>query len=265
MKKIILMTAIILSGCSSNDSRYAIEQDVEPESIPTIAHIENAQPRYEAYSLAGNKDYEVLGLRYKVIQNPDLFTQTGIASWYGKKFHGHQTSNAEIYDMFSMSAAHKTLPLPSYLEVENIANGIKIIVRVNDRGPFHPERIIDLSYAAASKLDMLKAGTAHVKITLLKPEKPKDNAEWQTAQLNRYYVQLAAIDDIKKAQQAASTYSKKFALPTNILKYNNIFRIRLGPFYDFDQTQQAELLAREHKITGAFVVVEPITSRQKIN
>lgn len=265
MNKLILATVIILSGCTSSESRYSLTQDVAPESIPNLANIENAQPRYERYSLAGNKDYEVLGQQYNVIQNPEVFTQTGIASWYGKKFHGHQTSNAEIYDMFSMTAAHKTLPLPSYLEVENTENGKKIIVRVNDRGPFHSERIVDLSYAAAAKLDILQTGTAKVKITLLKPEKPQNNAEWQTARLNRYFIQLAAISDQKKARQAAIVFSKQLTLPTSIMKSKNVYRVRLGPFYDFDQTQEAELRAREHQINGAFVVVEPIASTRGLN
>lgn len=259
MQKIILVTALFLSGCTSGDSRYNLAQDIAPKSAPNLTHVENAQPRYEPYSMAGNKNYEVLGQQYTVIQNPSVFTQTGTASWYGKKFHGYQTSNTEIYDMFSMSAAHKTLPLPSYLEVENTENGKKIIVRVNDRGPFYTDRIIDLSYAAAAKLDMLKTGTAPVKITLLKPEKPLNNTEWLTARVNRYYVQLAAISDQKKAQQAAESFNKQLSLPTNVLKINNIYRIRLGPFYDFDQTQKAEMRALENQISGAFVVVEPIS------
>ncbi|HAH03554.1 MAG TPA: septal ring lytic transglycosylase RlpA, partial [Vibrio sp.] len=95
------------------------------------------------------------------------FTEKGKASWYGKKFHGHLTSNGEIYDMYSMSAAHKTLPIPSYVKVTNTDNNKTTIVRINDRGPFHEGRIIDLSYAAAYKLDVLRTGTANVEIEVI--------------------------------------------------------------------------------------------------
>ncbi|WP_407332442.1 septal ring lytic transglycosylase RlpA family protein [Enterovibrio sp. 27052020O] len=262
MKKLFVFFTIVLSGCATqNDERYSIAQDKAPEATPTLAHIEDAQPRYEPYSRAGNKDYTVLGQNYEVIKNPESFTyETGIASWYGKKFHGHKTSNGEIYDMFSMSAAHKTLPLPSYVEVENTANGKKAIVRVNDRGPFHEGRVIDLSYAAASKLGVLASGTAPVKVTLLRVDKPVEDDEWQSARLNRYFVQLVATSDQTKAQKAAESFSKQFELPTDIRQAGKVYRVRLGPFHDYDQTQNAAMIAREHQINEAFIVVEPITT-----
>ncbi len=106
-----------------------------------------------------------------VLKSANNFKQTGIASWYGKKFHGHLTSNGEIYDMYSMTAAHKNLPLPTYVKVTNHLNKKSVIVRVNDRGPFHENRIIDLSYSAAFKLDMLKKGTAIVTIEAINTDK----------------------------------------------------------------------------------------------
>lgn len=268
MKKILVIIALFLTGCATqSDDRYSLEHDKAPEALPTLAHVENAQPRYEPYSRAGNKDYTVRGKSYRVMKSPENYTEEGIASWYGKKFHGHKTSNGEIYDMYSMSAAHKTLPLPSYVEVENTANGKKAVVRVNDRGPFHEGRIIDLSYAAASKLDIIKTGTAPVKVTLLKVDKPQDDNEWQGARLNRYFVQLVAISSREKAEQAANTFKKQFDLPTDIRQSGSVFRVRLGPFYDYDETQRAALLAREKQINGAFVVVEPISDEptQKLN
>ncbi len=137
MRYLILILSLLLAACADNNSRYSQTNDEAPESVPDLSHIEDAQPRYEPYSLQGNRDYTVNGQRYQVVQNPGDFSQKGIASWYGKKFHGHLTSNGEVYDMFSMTAAHKTLPLPSYVEVTNLDNGKKAIVRVNDRGPFH--------------------------------------------------------------------------------------------------------------------------------
>ncbi|MES9903121.1 MAG: septal ring lytic transglycosylase RlpA family protein, partial [Sedimenticola sp.] len=132
-------------GSSDNDS--APTRRLDPNSIA------DAVPRAERRSRRGNADsYVVLGKRYHVMANSDGFSQRGIASWYGTKFHGRTTSSGEVYDMYAMTAAHKSLPLPTYVEVTNLNNGRHTIVKVNDRGPFHNNRIIDLSYAAATKL-----------------------------------------------------------------------------------------------------------------
>lgn len=155
----------LLSACSSD--RYQQKHDSTPTRLPSEAELKDAIARAEPYSRGGNKNYQVFGKPYKVLASAQDFEQTGLASWYGNKFHGHLTSNGEIYDMYTMSAAHKNLPLPTYLKVTNTVNNKSVIVRVNDRGPFHHSRIIDLSYSAAYKLDMLKTGTAHVKITAI--------------------------------------------------------------------------------------------------
>ena len=112
----------------------------------------------------------MLGKRYYPMSTNEGYSEKGIASWYGKKFHGRKTATGEIYDMYEMTAAHKTLPLPSYAEVTNLNNGLKIIVRVNDRGPFHQGRIIDLSYAGATKLDIIGNGTAEVEVNAINAE-----------------------------------------------------------------------------------------------
>ena len=158
---------ILVSACSANYGRYQQKNDSTPSRLPTASELHDATPRAEAFSLGGNKHYQVRGEDYQVLNSAENFSQAGTASWYGRKFHGHLTSNGEIYDMYAMSAAHKNLPLPSYLRVVNNSNGLSVIVRVNDRGPFHQSRIIDLSYSAAYKLDMLKTGTANVTITAI--------------------------------------------------------------------------------------------------
>jgi rare lipoprotein A len=158
---------ILVSACSTNYGRYQQKNDSTPSRLPTASELHDATPRAEEFSLGGNKNYQVRGEDYQVLNSAENFSQAGTASWYGRKFHGHLTSNGEIYDMYAMSAAHKNLPLPSYLKVVNNSNGLSVIVRVNDRGPFHQSRIIDLSYSAAYKLDMLKTGTAHVTITAI--------------------------------------------------------------------------------------------------
>jgi len=128
----------------------------------------DAVPRPEARSRYGNGPvYEVLGKRYRVMPSSNGYQERGVASWYGKKFHGNLTSNREVYDMHGMTAAHKTLPLPTYVRVRNLQNNKSIVVRVNDRGPFVHNRIIDLSYAAAARLDMLRDGTSLVEVTAI--------------------------------------------------------------------------------------------------
>jgi rare lipoprotein A len=125
------------------------------------------EPRAEALSRGGNKPYNIYGVDYSPRTDLMEYKESGIASWYGHKFHGHLTSNGETYNVFAMSAAHKTLPLPSYVRVTNLDNGKSAIVRVNDRGPFHNDRVIDLSYSAAYKIGMMGKGTARVQVELL--------------------------------------------------------------------------------------------------
>jgi len=133
----------------------------------------DAVPRPEPRSRYGNGPvYEVFGNRYTVMPSSSGYRERGVASWYGKKFHGNLTSNREVYDMYAMTAAHKTLPLPTYVRVRNLRNDKTIIVRVNDRGPFVHNRIIDLSYAAALKLDMVRDGTSLVEVTAISFDEP---------------------------------------------------------------------------------------------
>ncbi|MDI3259313.1 MAG: septal ring lytic transglycosylase RlpA family protein [Sinobacteraceae bacterium] len=142
-----------------------------PEEIPPdLASIPDAVPKAEPKSATGNPDsYVVYGDRYYVLDRAHGFKQRGYASWYGRKFQGQRTSSGEPYDMFKMTAAHKTLPIPCYVRVTNLDNGRQVVVRVNDRGPFHSNRIIDLSYAAAARLGMLGKGSTPVEIEALDP------------------------------------------------------------------------------------------------
>ncbi|MGR2766543.1 septal ring lytic transglycosylase RlpA family protein [Photobacterium ganghwense] len=253
-----LLLLLILAGCSStsNNERYDLANDKAPESSPTLDHIEDAQPRYEPQSLAGNKDYTLRGNDYKIIRGQQPFTEEGYASWYGKKFHGHRTSNGEIYDMYSMTAAHKTLPLPSYVKVTNQNNGRSVVVRVNDRGPFHDGRIIDLSMAAAARLDVIKYGTAPVKIELINIDKPANPDEWQSANPNQYFVQLAAVTDSDKAKQVATTLAKEFNTQVDTQKADtgNIYRLRLGPYLDREEAMTQRDKARASRYPQAFII-----------
>jgi len=147
-------------------------RDGAPSEDPQVDLIPEPQPRHEPRSRYGNRPYRVLGTPYAVMGDDAArnYSETGMASWYGAKFHGRRTSSLEVYDMYTFSGAHKTLPLPSYVRVTNLANGKSLVVRVNDRGPFHPGRIIDLSYAAAIKLGVNRTGTAQVHVQSLGAE-----------------------------------------------------------------------------------------------
>ena len=173
----LVLLALFMTACASTPSsrgggkygRYNQEHDSIPANPPNLDNIPDLEPIDEPRSAGGNKDYDILGKHYRVLASTDGYREQGYASWYGEKFHGHLTSNGEIYDMYSLSAAHKTLPLPSYVRVTNLDNGKSTVVRVNDRGPFHDGRVIDLSYAAAYKLGMLGKGTAPVMVEALVP------------------------------------------------------------------------------------------------
>ncbi len=156
----------------AGSGRGAYYQDDGPgDRIPEdVLATPDAEPKVEPYTTRGNRPYVVFGKSYTPFTDDREFRQRGRGSWYGKKFHGQRTSSGEIYDMYKMTAAHPTLPLPSYVRVTNVANGRQVIVRVNDRGPFHSSRIIDLSYTAALKLGYLQQGSAELEVERLLPE-----------------------------------------------------------------------------------------------
>ncbi len=243
---------ILLAGCSSSPSkRYSIDDDIAPDTPISVEHIEDATPQYEPYSRGGNRDYSLLGGDYKIIQNPVGFKQEGQASWYGKKFHGHLTSNGEIYDMYSMTAAHKELPLPSYVKVTNKDNGKETIVRVNDRGPFHEGRIIDLSYAAALKLDVVRTGTANVAIEVITVTKPTE--AYKTDALPKYIVQVASSQHQDRVRTLAQDLSQTLDVKSYVSSSDDIHRVNLGPFNDYLITQKALEQVKKLGYSSAFI------------
>ena len=174
----LTLTVFFLTGCSLARHSRAAQPDTPRASIPSgsavpqpppdVFSIPDAVPRAEPRGTRGNPPfYEVFGKRYYVLASSEGFVERGTASWYGPGFHSASTSLGERYDMYAMTAAHKTLPIPAYAEVTNLRNGRKVVVRINDRGPFVGDRIIDLSYTAAAKLDMLLAGTAPVEVRVI--------------------------------------------------------------------------------------------------
>jgi rare lipoprotein A len=233
------------------------EKDYAPtaDEIPDgIENIPDAVPVAEPRSRGGNSEsYEVLGKTYKVLGDTKGFRQRGYASWYGKKFHGRKTANGERYDMFKMTAAHKNLPIPSYVRVTDLDNGKSVVVKINDRGPFHSDRIIDLSYAAAAKLGLIGHGTSMVEITALDPETYEPPAApepapppIETASVSAIppspagpdggYLQVGAyIDPINAATLRDSLQNQGFTpvqIRISTKSDTPIHRVLIGPFRD---------------------------------
>jgi rare lipoprotein A len=167
-----------------------------------VANTPDAVPKREPRSASGNPDeYEAFGTVYRVLDDAAGFRERGRASWYGKKFQGRKTASGEPYDMFAMTAAHKTLPIPSYVRVTNLGNGKTAVVRINDRGPFHSGRIIDLSYAAAARLGVIRDGHAEVEIVALQPE---DDTQVATAAPRNASAPLPTASDVPVVVPAAT-------------------------------------------------------------
>lgn len=251
MKYNVLLFVIlfILTACSTNTSRYTQKHDSTPTRSPTHAELIDAVPKNEAHSRGGNKNYTVRGKHYKVLPSSKNFKQTGIASWYGNKFHGHLTSNGEIYNMYGMSAAHKNLPLPTYVKVTNNSNNKSVVVRVNDRGPFHESRVIDLSYSAAYKLDMLNTGTANVTIEVINTEKQLSQTTRPLTQstLAVGYIQMFATKDKQSALSIVKKLKKQFNYSVIMPYSRGIYRVKIGVF---NKSAQLESMLEKVKNNG---------------
>lgn len=252
MIRISIFILVLLTGCSSSGGRYSISNDVGPEAPISLDHIEDAQPRYEPYSRGGNKDYTLRGNRYQINKEPEGFTQSGKASWYGKKFHGHLTSNGEVYDMYSMTAAHKTLPIPSYVKVTNKDNNKSTIVRINDRGPFYQGRIIDLSYAAAYKLDVVQSGTANVELEYINTHEQNSKEIPKMTELN-YVIQVASSNHEQRTRTLADKLGQKLSVISFVENTNDNFRVILGPFQDEKTLQQVLKSVQAEGYPQAFI------------
>lgn len=279
-----LCTSLLLAGCSSpqpsspktvkpphnpNAGRYAHEKDFGPDEEIDLSHVPDAVPRYEVRTIAGNKNpYTVLGKTYHLIKDERSYKERGYASWYGKKFNGYHTSNGELYDMYAMTGAHKTLPIPSYVRVKNLDNGKSVVVRINDRGPFHEGRIIDLSYAAAQRIGIHKTGTGRVEVEIVLPDDAppvplraagKRGAPVETALPAGTYLQVGAFAQKQAAKQFAASVGTKITYPLTINSSTapkQIHRVRVGPFTTAQALQDARDQLARIKIFEAHVVYQ---------
>jgi rare lipoprotein A len=223
--------------------RYRNRKDGGPAKPEVdVAALPEPIPKVEPRSRYGNKSpYSVLGKTYTVMGTAENYVERGIASWYGNKFHGYMTSSLEPYDMYQFSAAHKSLPLPSYARVTNLENGKSVIVRVNDRGPFHENRLIDLSFAAAVRIGVWPKGTGLVEVRALVPGHSEADPAARTAVPDtdvqpRIFLQLGAFADRDNALRTVERFGRagigRASIVTTRINDREIHRVRLGPLPD---------------------------------
>lgn len=274
MRKILLFVLVVLTGCQTNNNtstahrgkqsaasekkygslydryknkynRYIQEKDGAPALAKNVSFKEPV-PVNEPLSRYGNPaEYLVDGRKYEVLKSSTGYKTRGIASWYGTKFHNQRTSSGEPYDMYVMTAAHKTLPLPTYVKVRNLSNGREAVVKVNDRGPFHADRVIDLSYAAALKLGVFPKGTAPVEIETLKG--PTGVAH--------YYLQAGAFISEAAAKQLQSKLVKLTPSPVFVEHVNQHYVVRVGPFAAKNMSDNLKNTLVRNGVKGSFSVL----------
>ena len=304
---LILALGLALAGCGTAPTKTSQNEDAPvippykgggyykddgPGANPpaNLGETPDAVPKWEPLHRYANDKYKVMGKEYLPLSPERGYKAKGLASWYGRKFHGKATSSGEPYDMYAMSAAHATLPLPSYAKVTNLDNGKSIIVRVNDRGPFHDGRIIDLSYTAAYKLDILK-GVTPVEVEAVLPETAPTSftaqagddfnplasptpavAEAPTPQPkpapgNAVYLQLGAFSNPATADgilaKATAKLSKGFPGVMR-LEVNGLYKVQAGPFANHEEADRAlervlnELGIKAYKVAGSAPVAAPV-------
>lgn len=259
---LLVVLAVLLASCGGDVRDGPPPREIDASSIP------DAVPRHEPITKAGNKSpYVVLGKKYHVLPSFKNYRGRGLASWYGSKFHGRTTSNGEPYNMYAMTAAHKTLPIPCYVRVTNLRNGRSAIVRVNDRGPFHDDRIIDLSYAAAKKLGVYGTGTAEVEVVAIDPgsyqsnsvEAPRiasDSGSERSA--SGTYLQVGAFSTPLAAETYRAKASRSTGYPVEVRQgYSGgkpLFKVLVGPIPDSKKLVALQDVLKRKENLSSFVV-----------
>ena len=248
---------VALTACSTCRDASATEQaDVAP-SPSDRSPWQDAIPRPDPILAEGNRSpYEVNGAFYTVHSSARGYRERGVASWYGMKFHGRPTANGEIFDVYGATAAHRSLPIPTYVRVTNLENDRTVILRVNDRGPFHPERLIDISYGAALQLGFAERGTATVLIESLEPAEVDDRRELEAA--TSRYLQLGAYTSESAAGELGHEIRRRWAYPVSVSAVytdgRRLHRVRVGPF----STTQTLDQARDVLLEAGYPALHPI-------
>jgi rare lipoprotein A len=260
--------SLLLAACAGTPQpRIEEPQDGPPASGLRAEDVADATPRVEPRARYGNHSpYEVFGRKYHVLPSSEGYYERGTASWYGTKFHGRRTSSGEPYDLHLATAAHKSLPLPTYAEVVNLDNGRRVIVKINDRGPFKDDRLIDLSYGAALRLGMADIGTARVEVRAIDPRAWDDGtrvagtgaAGPPAAQAaddgEPTWLQAGAYGRREGAEELAGRLRRADLAPVSINDSDNLFRVWLGPYDNHAEAESVILKAielgfeRPHKV-----------------
>ena len=283
MRLIAIALAIFLAGCSTPAKRDAPAEPAKRGAYykddgpgdnppPNLAAIPDAEPKPEPLNRFANRPYQVFGKDYVPFEKVVPFRQRGVASWYGKRFHGGLTSSGERYDMYAMTAAHPTLPVPSYARVTNVANGRSVVVRINDRGPFHADRVIDLSYTAAYRLGYSDAGSALVDIEAVVPgaitvaqvqpapplAPPPGIVTPAQAQPQGVYLQLGAFAVRENAELFRARLMREFAWLSETIQViagESLFRLHLGPYRTPEEARAiAERIRAQVSLSPVLVV-----------
>ena len=256
-----VLTAGFFAGCSTTKTVFE-PQDAAPARPIDVSSIPDAIPRPEPRSRYGNPEsYVVYGKRYHTLPSSKGYSERGMASWYGTKFHGKRTSSGEPYDLYGMTAAHKTLPLPTYVRVTNLQNGRSVIVKVNDRGPFHDDRIIDLSYTAAAKLGILGKGTGKVEVSAIDTEAddtvrlasaaPATPVTPAATDAQLLYLQVGAFSSEQNAKRLRNEILAQQIGEVRIVETTGstgtFYKVQVGPLSD---TSEADRVARALKPLG---------------
>ena len=279
-RRAVALTVILLAACSTQPERPAERpvKDSGPAVPVDMLATPEPTPVREPVGIAGNKSpYNVNGVTYHVRTGAKGYRERGRASWYGTKFHGKHTANGEVYNMYAMSAAHKTLPLPSYAKVTNLDNGRSVIVRVNDRGPFVPGRIIDLSYTAAQKLGYIDKGTARVEVVALDPDTLPSAGETLAVEKDvaarealaqdasfklphNTYLQVGAYSSASKANEVRGQVSAVVDYPVSVSPIERagkkLYRVRIGPLAQQRSLVAARELVQENHLGQPQVVYD---------
>jgi len=252
----VLVLALLLNACTNPPPKERMREvsDSAPLKHIEADEVENAVPRPDPILAVGNKSpYTVRGVEYEILDDARNYREQGIASWYGTKFNGRKTSNGEIFDLYKATAAHKTLPIPSYALVTNLNNGRSVVVRVNDRGPFHADRVIDLSYGAAVKLGYMKQGTAPVEVEILNIAGVDDRRN--TVGGSYRFLQLGAFSKESSAQQLRSKLeqlvSTQVAVSPVHAGESMLYRVRLGPVASGEELLEVQRVLEEYGYSGA--------------
>ena len=266
MRRDALLLMLALAGCATPppqeepapasapapQGKGGYYKDDGPHEKPpaNLAEVPDAEPKEEPLHRFANRPYTVFGTNYVPMPQLQPFRQRGIASWYGRRFHGNKTASGERYDMYAMSAAHPTLPIPSYVKVTNLANGRSVVVRVNDRGPFHASRIIDLSYAAAYRLGFIQAGSARVELQSVLPQ-----AQSQQAGV---YVQVGAFSSRENAESLRARVARELEWlqdTVQVLLSGELWRLHVGPYRSQEDARSVAQRIEAELSLKSFVVV----------